>query len=135
MDDKLKYVVDKLNGMEYGDDLDSALSDVRDYAKENGVVIIYGDNWSAHDINGAMCCTAFIANEPYFYMDSNGVLSESDKYDRYNHAKKISVVPYADHRYSFAYETDIPHETLIVVDEDNQQHCRGIVFYKFDLAK
>ena len=126
----------KLNNLQYqsGD-----IEDFHNVAKDNNLVIVFGASDDLMEFRGAIydevgCYeggTAFITdggkllqNEcdndecPYFKLEEQTSL-------------KIKAVWDKD-GYSWIYETDIPHVTFDIL-EDDEKYCRGIVFSLNDL--
>lgn len=108
------------------------------YAKENGVVIVFGTSDNLMEFRGAIedeidCYEGGEAN-----LDKNGLIwnrcaHEACPYfqEKLLHAKAITVL-WDQEGYSWSYQTDIPHETFEIFDE-GEKYCRGIVFLMEDL--
>jgi len=121
-----------LNGRQYREEL---TTDEEKQAKDDGLVIIFGQS----DDNMAICgairdevgCynggTAYLTKDDLF--DENSCEDENCPYkaNARDLCKKIEA-KWAEDGYSWTYETDIPHETFEIM-EDEDKYCRGIVFH------
>lgn len=107
---KLKEFAEKLNGRQY---LNELTKELEAYAKENGIVIVYGQSDDLMEVRGAIDEEFGCYDGGMFYL---------------GFAKVEAVWCPKGTDYSWGYETDIPHETFTIM-EDDEHYCKGIVFY------
>lgn len=120
--------------------------EITDFAKANGLVIVYGASDDLMEFRGAIRDEVSVINGGTALVDAEGVLPEnSDDLDtdeeiaRYHYrkglAKSIEAL-WCDEvnggGFDWSYRTDIPHATFEVMDDD-EPYCRGIVFALADL--
>lgn len=108
--EKLKEFAEKLNGRQY---LNELTKELEAYAKENGIVIVYGQSDDLMEVRGAIDEEFGCYDGGIFYL---------------GFAKVEAVWCPKGTDYSWGYETDIPHETFTIM-EDDEHYCKGIVFY------
>lgn len=136
----VKELADQLNGSEYGFTL-SALQ--QQYAKENGLVVVYGASDDLIEFEGAFRDEGSVYNGDTVLVDAEGLLPDNGDdldtdeerasyYYRKGKAKTIEALWGEPAGYSWSYKTDIPHATFEVMDGD-EPYCRGIVFALADL--
>ena len=130
--EKLKEFAEKLNGRQYRNELTKELET---YAKENGIVIVFGASDDLMEFEGDIYDEFGCYGGGNFAIDDNGNVY-GEEYgvmpaDRYYHYISAIWCPKGT-KYSWGYETDIPHETFTIM-EDNEPYCKGIVFYLKDL--
>ena len=110
---KLKEFAKKLNGRQY---LNELTKEDEAYARENGIVVVYGQSDDLMEVRGAIdeefCCY----DGGTFYL---------------GFAKVEAIWCPKGTDYSWGYETDFPHEEFTIM-EDNEHYCSGIVFYLKD---
>lgn len=105
--------------------------------KDAGLVAIFGASDDLMEIRGAVydeCGTeAWFTNTGLLHNDC-----ENDDCPAHAKAKTSAMQVRAlwceEPPFSFTYATDIPHETFVVM-EDDDPYCRGIVFALADLAR
>lgn len=131
-----KEIAELMNGAEYPV---RNINSISRLAKDAGIVIVYGASDDLMEFEGAIfdeigCCNGGIA-----YLTSDGLLendcgNDDCPYFRMNKksAATINAVWCPDSERSWAYETDIPHETFNVM-EDGEIYCTGIVFKLSDV--
>lgn len=135
MIDVKKEIANRLNGNEYC--MEVPERDAQ-YAKENGVVIVFGASDDLIEFRGAIydevCC--FKGGKAYF--DSKGfIANECENEDcpyfqeKLLHAKHITAI-WDSEGFSWTYTTSIPHDVFEIL-EDGMKYCRGIVFAIEDL--
>ncbi len=134
---KIKEIAEKLDGMEYGEKIDS---DILDYAAFNNIVIVTGYSDDNIEFSGAIEDEVGCYDGGTAYLDGNGLIHNEcpeDECPYYRRllkiAKTIDALWCEEKGYSWTYKTDIPHETFDVV-EDDRKYCRGIIFDLADLG-
>ena len=123
-----KELAERLNGRQYGDEIIRAEAQL---AKESGLVVVYGYSDDNMEFEGAIhdefpCYdggTAYIGKEKETY---------SLKDCQTDGARAIHALWCAPGMPAWSYETDIPHETFNIY-EDDELFCIGIVFSLEDL--
>ncbi len=120
MDNLVKLFANKLNGREY---LEEIREDEKQYAKENGLVVVFGGSDNLMEFRGAIDDEIGCFGGATAYITENGVCYDECK----TLCKKIKAVFNGVRGYSWHYETDIPHETFDIID-DGEAYCQGIVF-------
>jgi hypothetical protein len=135
MKNKVKEIADLLDGNEYGEEIPA--QDER-YAKENGVIIVFGASDDLMEFRGAIHDEVGCSAGGKAYFDKNGLIeneceNEDCPYFREKllHAKIITAI-WDSEGFSWMYTTNIPHETFEIL-EDKMKYCRGIVFSVEDL--
>ena len=130
-----KEIATVLDGMEYGEDIKK--QDIQ-YAKVNGVVIVFGASDDLMEFRGAITGELAIFGGGFAYLNKDGLLrNKCDNVDcpyfreKLLHAKVITAI-WDSEGYSWTYVTDIPHETFEILEE-GEKYCRGIVFLMEDL--
>lgn len=130
-----KEIAAILDGMEYGQEIRE--QDLQ-YAKENGVVIVFGASDDLMELRGAIEDEVGCDGGGRAFFDRNGLLqNKCDNEDcphfqeKLPHAKYIESV-WDSEGYSWIYKTAIPHETFEILEE-GRKYCRGIVFLMEDL--
>ena len=130
-----KEIAALLDGMEYGEEISK--QDLQ-YAKENGVVIVFGASDDLMEFRGAIKDEVSCDEGGVAYIDRNELLkNKCDNGDcpyfqeKLLHAKHIEAIWDSD-GYSWVYKTEIPHETFEILEE-GEKYCRGIVFSMEDL--
>ena len=110
---KLKEFADKLNGRQY---LNELTKELEAYAKENGIVVVFGQSDDLLELRGAIDDEFGCYDGGTFYIGCGKV-------------EAVWCPKNTD--YSWGYKTDIPHETFDIM-EDDEPYCKGIVFYLKD---
>lgn len=136
-----KELAEKLNGSEYPFRLKP---EGAEEIKDAGLVIVFGYSDDLIEVRGAIRDESGCFNGATRLIDGEGFLPayddicdeevEAEKYfARKPKAKKIEAV-WGDTppEPAWTYETDIPHETFLIM-EDGEVYCRGIVFTLQDL--
>ena len=127
---KLKEFADKLNGRQY---LNELTKELEAYAKENGIVIVYGQSDDLMEVRGAIDEEFGCYDGREFTIDDYGNVygEENGVVPAHRHYLNAIWCPKGTD-YSWGYETNIPHETFTIMEED-EPYCKGIVFYLKDL--
>ena len=138
MNDKLKQLAKELNNSQYPFDLTPKQ---RAFCKENEIVVVFGASDDLMEFDGAIydefgCYISGARGFKTCYIDKKGNLFGED---RSNTPKKLSncksiIAWWCKDKFCWEYETDIPHETFEIW-EDDEPYCKGIVFYKKDLGE
>ncbi len=129
--EKLKEFAEKLNGRQYRNELTKELEA---YAKENGIVVVFGASDDLMELRGAIDEECDCWGGETFWISENGKVYSA----QYAHLANGQVLRVDANwcpkgsKYSWEYETFIPHETFDIM-EDDEPYCRGIVFYLKDL--
>jgi len=117
---------------------------IRDLAKEDGLLVIYGMSDDLMELEGAISDECGCFNGGSFMLDDQGILlpwdgdDYGDEYDaeqyfkRKPKAKMLEALWCEEEEYSWTYKTDIPHACFDIV-EDGEKYCRGIVIDLKDL--
>lgn len=119
---------------------------VVEFAKANGLVIVYGASDDLIEFEGAFRDEGSVYDGGTVRVDVEGVLPDNaddldtdEERERYYYRKgrsKTIEALWCDEvnggGFDWAYRTDIPHATFEVMDGDDP-YCRGIVFALADL--
>lgn len=118
-----------IDGREYGYE---PFKDVRQVAKEAGLVVVSGASDDLMEFDGAIYDEQGCFDGGVIYFDRQGAFG-SDGYAT-NKIEALwcdkSALDENGNVIAWTYKTDIPHETFMIYEED-KPYCRGIVF---DLA-
>ena len=116
-----------LNGNEYGDE--SWNEDEK--AKELGFVVVFGASDDLCKLRGAINDEVGCYGGGKIYLNQGNIFEECEEDCKYSKAakEKCKVIEaiWDKDGYSWVYETDIPHATFDIM-EDEEKFCRGIVF-------
>ena len=132
-----KELAGLLNGMQYGDRIDS---EILKLANDHGFVIIFGCSDDLMKIRGAINdeISCYGGGE-VFFLDGNLLNYPcEDEYPECPYVKKcqknaLKVEAIFDAEgYTWIYKTEISHATFDVM-EDGEKYCRGIVFKVEDI--
>lgn len=111
----------RITGRQYGSELEK---DAEEWAKKNGLVVVFGASDDLIEFRGA------IDDEKDCF--GGGEILVDD-----NHTIKVIWCEKDEEgyiRYSWRYETDVPHRTFEIFDE-GEPYCLGIIFAMEDLEK
>ena len=107
---------------------------VLNLAKENGIVVCYGSSDDLIELDGAIRDEDGCFDGGVVYLNQSGFVKEESEATH-----KIKVFWWGDcdgerkdYHATWEYETDIPHDTFRVYEDDNV-YCIGMVFYLEDL--
>ena len=92
------------------------------YAKENGIVIVFGASDDLMEFSGAIRAEVDCYEGTTIYFDKEGKMIS---YSVDPSLKYITAI--WDGEYPWTYDTNIPHESFDIV-EDGEVYCRGMVF-------
>ena len=131
----LKEFAAKLDGGEMGMEVSE---EIRQIARINDIVIIYGDSDDLMIIDGSIEDEAYCYDGGVIHISTTGI-PQNKCYDADcpYYAESLSKYKTVDaiwdkDVYPWTYKTDIPHETFEIF-EDGEKFCRGIVFYRSNL--
>lgn len=117
----LKEFANKLTGRESA--YPQFTKEETDYAKENGIVIVYGASDDLLEFDGAFYDEAGVFDGGTVTLNNESVVIDAkwceDKDENGN------VI-------AWTYNTNVEHETFDIV-EDDEIYCRGFVFFGKDL--
>jgi len=132
-----KELAQLLNGRQYTKELSRAEAK---QAALDGLVVVYGASDDLMEFGGAIDDELGACDGTTAYLNSDGLL-ENDCVDDCPHfrqkrdkAATIDALWCKEEPYSWTFETDIPHETFIIVEEGSPDYCRGIVFALKDVV-
>jgi hypothetical protein len=133
----IQEVANKLNGVQYGDEYRILTTEYCKELRRNGIVVVRGYSDDLTEFDGAIS-DEFGAD--LFHLNSKGLIRSDCEDDNCPYFEKIlkEAKYYIKslwcevENYAWAYETNIPHITFDVM-EDEDKYCRGIVFKLSDL--
>ncbi len=134
-----QQIAEKLNGSVYPFNLGE---DLQTECKENGFVVVCGASDDIMEFYGAFRDELGAYEGATAHINSEGLIqNECGDYDCPHYRKIIKEAVTIDAIWTdngsvptWTYETKIPHETFLVLDDDNE-YCRGIVFSLADVDK
>lgn len=118
----------KLNGRAYGDSFD----DVKQEAKESGLVIVYGASDDLMEFDGAIYDEGGCFDGGRVYFDRDGVDQEGEERANWIDAVWCDGMNRDGLPATWTYKTDIPCEQFDIW-EDGEIYCVGLVFSIEDL--
>lgn len=121
-----KYFAELLNEREMGEEISRGECAL---AKENGIVVVFGYSDDCMEMRGAVYEEMDCFDGGRFWIDREGNISEEEL----PNASIIDAIWCGPSGASWAYETEIPHETFEIF-EDEELYCRGIVFALSDVG-
>ena len=106
-------------------------------AKEEGIVIVYGSSDDLMEFDGAIYDEVGCYEGGTAYITENGLLEnecedeECPYYLKLKENAETIKAKWCKHPdgWTWSYETNIPHETFEMMDDD-EKYCLGIVFFK-----
>lgn len=98
-------------------------------AESNGLVVVYGYSDDNVELAGAISDEIGAWNGVVFHVEKDGSYRVKDS-DAPNKIRAVWCPEDTD--FSWAFETDIPHEVFRIL-EDGEHFCLGIVFALSDL--
>ena len=118
-----------------GRDIDNEITNKEiDQAKALGFVVIFGYSDDNAELRGAIDDEVGCFNGGEMYIDKIGLLEECDDDCKYyklakEKSKYIEICwDESEGEYAWTYDTEIPHATFEIMDEEDNKWCRGIVF-------
>lgn len=127
-----QILAQKLNGIEYG----VIPSDMVDYAKEHGLVVVTGCSDDLIEFDGAIIDEDGCFDGGHSHFDKTGFTDDGKNHIDIIWCGKIKDEPAGNPEefqtptgtmITWCYKTDIPHFTFMMY-EDDEPYCRGIVF-------
>ena len=132
-----------LNGAEYPL-REKEYGEIFNYAKEHGIVIVFGASDDLVEFYGAICDEVGAYEGTIIAIDAEGIIPEFEDIDRDDRealkayfrregkGRKIEAVWCPEDENgtilsSWAYKTDLPHKTFNIM-EDGEIYCVGIIF-------
>lgn len=118
----LKDMAQRLNGRAY---LSEVTREDIELAKANRYVIVFGGSDDLMEVCGAIDDEFGCYNGHTFYFS----LADKQILDFQKHSSDIPLIAQwcATPEYAWTYDTTIPHETFVIVD-DGELYCKGIIF-------
>ena len=122
-----------LDGREY---LNGITKEEEKLAKELGYVVVFGQSDDLCELSGAIDDEIGAYKGTIIYLSKEGIFKYENGpecpscklyRDTLNKCKNIKAVWCGKEDYAWAYETDIPHVTFGIY-EDEYPYCQGIVF-------
>ena len=114
--------------------------DIRELARSEGMVIVYGYSDDLMEFDGAINDEVSAYDGRTAYLDANGIIrNECDNEDCPYHqailqnARVVKAIWHDVGNPCWTFETTIPHETFDI-KEDDELFCIGIVFYLSDVG-
>lgn len=108
-------------------------------AKQNGLVIVYGASDDLMEFRGAIDHELGAYDGTTAYLTPRGLVQNycNDDDCPYFERMKLSspsikAIWHEEGDYSWTFQTDIPHETFEIT-EDEKPYCRGIIFSLSDV--
>ncbi len=115
-------------------------------AKENGLLVIFGASDDLTELRGFIDEETypddgrilfhnkkiFQAEEPFEPDQTEHMIEFVEKWSGIKIEPQLVQVQWDNEGYSWTYETDIPHATFEITDDDDK-YCRGIVIDSKDL--
>jgi len=124
----IKELAEKLNGRAYGDSFD----DVKQEAKESGLVIVYGASDDLMEFEGAIYDEGGCFGGGRVYFDRDGVDQDGEERANWIDAVWCDGMNRDGLPATWTYKTDIPCERFDIW-EDGEIYCVGLVFSMEDL--
>lgn len=132
-----EQLAERLNGRECGKEV--ALAD-RNLAKENSLVVVFGYSDDNMEFEGAINDEVGCYDGGTAYLNETGLWVNECEYEGCPYAEKeaakcktIEAVWHDEGSPCWTYETDIPHATFNIY-EDDELWCVGMVFEMAALA-
>ena len=134
--EKLKELVGLIGNLGYREEAsDEAIA----FAKENGIVIVWGESDDLIEFRGAIDEEGDCWDGGDFYINQDGLFEDNcdckyAKQAKEKYVKLSAIWCGKDTDWSWSYKIDVPHETFEIMDDD-EKYCKGIVFYLKDCVK
>jgi len=133
---KIQEFANMLNGRQYREEI---TKQEEQQAKELGYVVVFGYSDDNTEFRGAIYDEVGCYDGGTAYLDKNGIIEACG--DECRHYQKAienafeieAIFCNGKHGFDWEYETEIPHATFEIYDED-EKYCRGIVFDIKELA-
>lgn len=132
----IKKFAKLLDGRSEGEEI---TGDEEIQAKRLGFVVIFGYSDDNAEIRGAIYDEVGCYDGGNINLDADGIIEECECECKYfkrakESAWEIKIICEGNEGYFWTYKTDIDHETFVVLDEEGNKWCRGIVFDIKDLS-
>ena len=107
--------------------------EIKGQIKDTDLVIVYGESDDLMEFRGAIHDEVGVYDGDFAYLTNAGLTNNKCEDDHCpyfleeNDKAKIIQAFFCKDDYTWLYETDIPHATFNVL-EDDSKYCRGIVF-------
>lgn len=135
-----ELLAEKLNKCQYGNEM-AGVDEAK--LKELGLVIVFGYSDDNAEFRGAINDEVGAYDRTEINVCKNGIVVDWEQLDKDDETTvrewcrekdicKTITAFFDKDGYTFIYETDIPHATFEVM-EDEDKYCRGIVFNIEDL--
>lgn len=125
-----------LDNRSYCDELNQTL---RNFAKDNRLVIVYGASDDLMEFDGSWYDEAGVSDGDVVYVNMKGIVKHPEcncEYADQHHMsiikKSIPIEVHQDYNPFWHYKTVIPHAKFKIM-EDEDIYCEGIVFSLDDL--
>ena len=134
--EKLKTLVGMIGKLGYRDE---PSREAIDYAKENGIVIVWGESDDLIEFRGAIYDEGDCYEGGTIYLNQEGLFGDDCDCNYAQRAKESCIKLSAiwcgkDTDWTWSYKIDVQHETFEIYDDD-EKYCQGIVFYLKDCKK
>lgn len=134
--EKLKELVGMIGTLGYREE---ASKEAIEFAKENGIVIVWGESDDLIEFRGAIYEEGDCYDGGDFYINQEGLFEDDcdckyAKKAKENYIKLSAIWCGKDTEWSWSYKIEVPHETFEIMDDD-EKYCQGIVFYLKDCVK
>jgi hypothetical protein len=103
--------------------------DENEALKDAGIVLVYGCSDDLCEFEGAVYDETGASDGEIVYINEKGNVQFYKKLK--GPCKKIKILWCPNEDMTWAYETDIPHETFYIM-EDNEINCKAMLFYLRD---
>lgn len=125
-----QQLAEKLNNCIEKEEISTELEQL---AKENNLVVVFGYSDDNTEFRGAINDEVGSYGGTTIGIDKNGIYYNECEDDcpyyleNEENKKQIKAI-FDEDDWNWSYQTDIPHETFHVLDEDGRHFCKGIVF-------
>lgn len=138
MHEKIKELIDMLNGRKYCEEM---TKEIEQFAIDNKFVIVFGSSDDLIEFRGAIDDEANCYDDGHFYINQKGFVENKCENEDcpYYHPEKEGLLIKAIWcsallEFSWIYEIEIPYKSFEIF-EDGEKYCRGIVFAFADLPE
>lgn len=132
----MEKLIEMINGRQYRDEI---TEDIRQYAKDNNIVIVFGASDDLMEFDGAIYDEVGCYDGGIAYLNKNGLFENKCEKEHCPYAeeeikkcKTIEAIWCEKEDCSWTYKTDIPHNKFNIY-EDEELYCIGIAFYIKDM--
>jgi tRNA G10 N-methylase Trm11 len=137
-----KELAEKCNGVDINN---FPTEEIEQLAKDNGLVIIYGASDDLMELCGSIDDEFGCYDGGTALIDKQGLVPDWDEisedeeeakkyFERKKTCKEITSI-WCSGDYDWMYKTEMPHETFVLTDDNNETktYCQGIIFSINDL--